>query len=240
MTAFWVAAAVLAAIAIACVIRPLLARDRSAPPGSGESPSSVLAAALLAVVPSVAMLLYLHFGNPIALWRGEDFVRVHEEPSAAQVEGMVNQLAQRLKTEGGDASAWAMLGRSYAALDRHADAAAAYAKAVELSPASAAWRADYADVLATLAGGMVNGDAYEQVERALALDPHEPKALALAAGAALERGNLPEAITQWERLLRALPPGSPVAARTEANLAQARASLQHQRPAMRVSAGSGR
>jgi cytochrome c-type biogenesis protein CcmH len=240
MTAFWITAAVLVAIVVAVVVRPLLSRNVPAAAGAGEMPWPVLAGTLVAAVPSLAILLYLHFGNPIALWRGDDFVHVHEEPSTAQVEGMVNQLAQRLKTEGGDASGWAMLGRSYAALERYADAAAAYAKAVELSPASATWRADYADVLATLGGGTVNGPPYEQVKLALALDPGQPKALALAAGAALERGELPEAIAQWEHLLRTLPPGSPAAARTEANLAQARARLQERRSATRVSAGSGR
>jgi cytochrome c-type biogenesis protein CcmH len=230
VSAFWFAAAALVAVALACLLRPLLARDSPAA-GEGEPPAPLLAAVLLAGIPSLAILLYLHLGNPLALWSGEDFAALHEQPSTAQVEGMVNQLAQRLKADGDDAEGWAMLGRSYAALERFGDAAAAYRKATDLEPANAGWRADYADVLATLGGGMVQGAAFEQVKLALALDPEQPKALALAAGAALEQGNLQEAVDDWERLLRTLPPDSALAAKTQANLAQARARLQQEHPA---------
>ena len=120
--------------------------------GAG-SRSPALAAILLAAVPSAAILLYLQLGNPMALWRSGDMGPMAKdgmghEMSNAQVEGLVNQLAQRLRAQPDDAEGWYMLGRSYAALERPADAAAAYAKAVELVPDEAMLRADYADVLA--------------------------------------------------------------------------------------------
>ncbi|MEJ8816275.1 c-type cytochrome biogenesis protein CcmI, partial [Variovorax ureilyticus] len=163
-------------------------------------PSPLLAAALLALLPSAAIVLYLHLGNPVALWQASDPGHGHDAagaPSSAQIEGMVNQLAQRLRSEPDDLEGWVMLARSYAALERPGDAAMAYGKAVALAPDEAALRADYADVLASVDGGVLNGLALAQIQRALSLDPDHPKALALSASAAMERGDTQEALRQW-------------------------------------------
>ncbi|CAG2147096.1 c-type cytochrome biogenesis protein CcmI [Cupriavidus numazuensis] len=187
--------------------------------------STLLAAALLALLPSAAILLYLHLGNPVALWDASDMHALGDgqhDLSVAQVEGMVNQLATRLHDKPDDPEGWSMLARSYTALQRYDDAAAAYAKAVALAPDVAALRSDYADVLASLSGGSLEGPAMEQIQRALALDADDPKGLALAGSAAAERGETAQAIRYWERLYRLLPPDSQTAARVAANLAAAR------------------
>ncbi|CAG2136855.1 hypothetical protein LMG31506_01736 [Cupriavidus yeoncheonensis] len=186
---------------------------------------ALLAAALLALLPSAAILLYLHLGNPVALWGAGDMHAAGDsqhELSVAQVEGMVNQLATRLRDKPDDPEGWSMLARSYTALQRYDDAAAAFGRAVALAPAVAALRSDYADVLASVNGGSLEGPAMEQIRRALALDPDDPKGLALAGSAAAERGETGEAIAYWERLYRLLPPDSQTAARVAANLAAAR------------------
>lgn len=215
MTGFWIACALLVAAVAAALLRPLLRQE------AGSAPASATAAVLLGVVPSAAILLYLHLGNPIALWQGDALAHGHGTPSPAQVEGMVNQLAQRLRSEPDDAQGWWMLARSYTVLERHADAASAYARAVALVPGDAALRADLADALATTEGGSLQGAAREHIQAALALDPREPKALALAASAALERGDTAAAVAAWERLLPVLPPESSAAAQVRANLARA-------------------
>ncbi|EYS93410.1 cytochrome C biogenesis protein CcmI [Cupriavidus sp. SK-4] len=206
--------------------RRLLDEAAGAATGTGRAGTSpLLAALLLAVLPSAAILLYLHLGNPVALWRADDLPEStgsQHQLSGAQVEGMVNQLAQRLRESPGDAQGWAMLARSYSVMERHADAAAAYARAVELAPDVAALRSDYADVLASLNGGSLEGPPMAQVRQALVLDPDDPKALALAASAAAERGDKQAAIGYWEHLYRLLPADSQTAARIAANLAAAR------------------
>ncbi|SPD56706.1 c-type cytochrome biogenesis protein CcmI [Cupriavidus taiwanensis] len=151
----------------------------SATAPASARPAPLLAALLLAALPSAAILLYLHLGNPVALWRADDLPAAsgsEHQLSGAQVEGMVNQLAQRLREAPGDAQGWAMLARSYSVLERHADAAAAYARAVELAPDVAALRSDYADALATLGGGVLDDAPMAQVRQALALDPTIPRA----------------------------------------------------------------
>jgi len=60
--------------------------------------------------------------------------------------------------------------------------------------------ADYADTAATLAHGKLAGDPETYVSRALALDPHHPKALWLKASAAEEAGRLEEAVSAWQQL----------------------------------------
>ena len=205
--------------------RLLDAADARPAPAHANGSSPLLAAILLAVLPSAAIVLYLHLGNPLALWQPEDSGHGHDDAratSAAQVEGMVNQLAQRLRREPDDAEGWILLARSYTALERHADAALAYARAIALAPNEADLRADYADVLASIDGGRLNGIAFEQIARALALDPDQPKALALAASAAVERGDAADAVRYWEHLQLLLPPDSRTAERVAANLAQAR------------------
>jgi len=207
----------------------------------GASRSVRLAALLLAAIPSAAILLYLQLGNPMALWHpGDPASGAGHELSNAQVEALVNQLAQRLRAEPDDAQGWYMLARSYAAMERPADAAAAYAKAVALVPDDAMLRADYADVLASVDGGSLQGAARVQIERALAIDPAQPKALALAASAALQRGDKPTAIALWDRLYRILPPDSQAAARVSASLAQARGATPPAASATPSAAGAAR
>jgi len=288
MTTFWLLAAALMAVTMACLVWPLLRRapdtavpDRPAaalrevyrgaldeldadlqagtlspashgeardelarrllddagparPPVSGQRSSVLVAAFLLAAVPSAAIVLYLHLGNPVALWQaGDDHAAGHDRQalSLSQVEGMVNQLAARLRDKPDDAEGWVMLARSYTVLERYDDAAEAYARAVALAPAVAALRSDYADVLASVNGGSLEGPATEQIRRALALDPDDLKGLALAASAAAERGDADQAIAYWEHLYRLLPPDSQTATRIAANLAAARGSNARPAPA---------
>ncbi|NHU49758.1 c-type cytochrome biogenesis protein CcmI, partial [Rhodococcus sp. A14] len=80
--------------------------------------------------------------------------------------------------------------------------------------------------LATAQGGTLAGAPIEQVRLALKADPDEPKALALAASAAVERGDVSDAIAHWERLYQLLPPESAGAKQIATNLAAARADQQ--------------
>jgi cytochrome c-type biogenesis protein CcmH/NrfG len=58
---------------------------------------------------------------------------------------MIERLAARLQTDPGDVNGWRMLGWSYLNMQRYEQAAAAYAKAVELDPSSAELKSLYED-----------------------------------------------------------------------------------------------
>lgn len=196
-------------------------------PASASRLGTWIIAVSLGTIPLAAMLIYLHLGRPemtVAAWRDTTVAAgdASHPVDATQIEAMVARLAMRLRDAPDDAGGWYMLARSYGALERFDDAAAAYARAVALVPDAAALRADYADALASASGGSLEGAPLAQVTHALALDPDEPKALALAGTAAAERGDLRAAVGYWQRLYRLLPADSETAKRVAANLAAAR------------------
>jgi cytochrome c-type biogenesis protein CcmH len=116
-----------------------------------------------------------------------------------------------------------MLGRSYYVLNRFDDAARAYERAVALMPDNADMLADYADTLAVTQGRSLDGKPLEMVERALAIDPKQWKALALAGTAAFDRKDYKSAIGYWERMKGSVPPGSELARSVDQSIAEARA-----------------
>jgi len=85
---------------------------------------------------------------------------------------------------------------------------------------SDAW-ADYADVSASLAGGSLGGEAGQAIERALALEPANPKALWLKASRAHEEHRYADALALWKMLRAALPSDSADARIIDANIAEA-------------------
>ncbi|OGB01767.1 MAG: c-type cytochrome biogenesis protein CcmI [Burkholderiales bacterium RIFCSPHIGHO2_12_FULL_69_20] len=140
-----------------------------------------------------------------------------------QFAAMVEKLAQRLKDEPDNAEGWAMLARSYARLGRHADALPAFDKAVALQAGNAGLLADYADTLAVQNNRSLEGRPTQLIAQALALEPDNAKALALAGTAAFNRLDYPGAVRHWERLAQVAPPGSGFAQQLQDGIAEARA-----------------
>ncbi len=206
---------------------PLPRAEEGSKPVVTYSRSRWTTATLCVVLPPAAAMLYLYLGTPAAMMRQSDAHSLSGDahtPDIAQIDAMVDQLARRLQANPQDASGWVMLARSYTVLERFDDAAAAYAKAVALAPDVASLRSDYADVLASINGGSLEGPAMDQIRAALAADPDDPKGLALAASAAAERGDTAQAVGYWEHLYKLLPPDSQTATRIAANLTAARAA----------------
>lgn len=166
----------------------------------------VIAVALAVLIPSSAFILYAWLGKPEAIAPSAD--ERNAQMSEQQVLAMVDSLAQRLKARPDDADGWVLLARSYHALGRFAEAADAYARADALVPGNASLLADYADAAAMAQGRKLAGKPAALAARALAIDPNQKKALALAATAALEAGDLDGALRLWRRLARQLPQGS--------------------------------
>jgi cytochrome c-type biogenesis protein CcmH len=141
--------------------------------------------------------------------------------SAQQFETLVGRLAARLKDNPEDAEGWMMLGRSYAVMGRFGDSSEAYANAVARVPNDAQLLADYADSLAMSQGRTLQGEPEKLLERALAVDPNNVKALVLAGTAAFDRNDRAGAIRYWERALSILPGESDMAQRVRASIAEA-------------------
>lgn len=140
----------------------------------------------------------------------------------ARISSMVDRLAERLKGRPDDAEGWQMLGRSYAALGKHGQAIGAYETALRLRPDEPTLLAELA-FSAAIANRRVGGaDSAQLLQRALKLDPRNPKALALAGTLSLERKDYQGAVQHWEQLARSEPADSPNARQIQASIAQAR------------------
>ncbi len=191
---------------------------------AGEPPERGFAWMLAAAVPLAAVALYVLVGTPGAVDRE---AQLHA--SRAQVEGMVERLAARLRENPDDANGWKLLGRSYGVMGRYAEAADAYAKAAVRSPRDAQLLADLADVLAMARGQSLQGEPEQLALRALEIEPGNLKALALAGSAAFERKDFAAAAKQWERMLAYVEPNSEDARAIQQNVAEAR-SLANEKP----------
>lgn len=176
----------------------------------------IVAIAIVAIVPAAALVAYLAVGNPQALDAGAARKRMTEP----EVVSMVERLAQRMKEDPSDPQGWLLLGRSWSALQRYRESADAYAEAVKRMPGNADALADWADAFAMAQGRKLAGKPTEIIGQALAADPTHPKSLALAASAAMERGDDKAAVRYWQALLAVVPPGSEDAQGIAATIAQ--------------------
>ena len=192
---------------------------------SAPSQSAAWSAAILgSAIPIAALLLYVALGNhdafaPIASRSAKG--GADHEVTPQQVEAMAASLAAKLEKEPANVDGWVMLARTYYAMNRHAEAARAFDRAVALVPDNADLLADYADSLGASSGGL-RGKSLELVERALKADPTHWKALALAGTAAFERKDYRQAVDYWERMKKTVPPDSPIAGSVDASIAEAR------------------
>lgn len=200
----------------------------------------VLAAVVVAVL-VVAGGVYAVVGTPDAADPGRAaFAAATPAPSGhadapGGIEAMVEKLSTRLREKPDDAAGWAMLGRSYAVLGRHAEAAPALRRALELQGDDARLLADLADVVAMSQGRVLAGEPAKLVERALAVQPDEPKALSLAGTAAFDAADFGTALRHWERLTQ-LNPDSELAQQVRSGIEEARERLGK---APAASAGAG-
>ena len=157
--------------------------------------SYVSALILVAAIPATALVLYATFGSPGAL-TGATEASARPAMSQEQVVAMVDKLGARMKEHPEDATGWRLLARAYAALGRYPDAIVAFKEAAERGPPDATLFADWADALA-MHNQSLHGEPSQLIARALAIDPRQPKALSLAATAALERKDYGVAIDEW-------------------------------------------
>ncbi len=176
---------------------------------ASDRPHVAPAAALAVLLPLAAAGLYYWLGTPQALDpRPAQQQAQGQHLEAAQMEAAVARLAQRLESTPDDLAGWAMLARSYRVLGRHEDAVAAYARAEKQIGSDPQRLTEWAESLALASGGSLVGKPAELVARALAVDPENGHALALAGAAAFERKDWRGAIVHWERLAKQFPPGS--------------------------------
>ena len=190
-----------------------------APVRASTRTSRFAALVLAAALPVTALVLYFAFGNPDAM-RTAATAPERAPMSNEQVVAMVESLAARMKEHPEDPTGWRLLARAYSAMGRYDESVAAFAEAARRGTEDASLLADWADALA-MRSRSLQGEPSRLAARALALEPNHPKALSLAASAALERKDFDAAIAGWRKLQAQFPPGSAEVADLDAMIAEA-------------------
>ena len=179
-------------------------------PGGGRSseiPWRIGAAVGIAgLLPAAALAVYAAVGTPAAIDPARGAAAAEEGPhDRAKLAAAAEQLKERLQREPGHVEGWVLLARTFASLERFADARQAYDQAVALAPNEPRLHAELGELIVLAAGGVVTPEA--QAEFAKAGD--DPRARFYGAEAALQRGDRETAKSTLKALLAAAPAEAP-------------------------------
>jgi len=191
MSTFIFIAAVMAAIAATAVAFPLLRSSRSRL--TGAIAGIVVMAAAAALYP---------------LWSNWDWrAALAAKPAVdTQVLEMVAKLERHMKEAPNDVRGWLLLGQSDLALERADGAIDAYQHVQRLDPNNVVALLGLGEALSLRAGGTVTPPAGDLFERALALEPDNPRALLYSGFGAATRGDRATARQRWLKLKGMHPP----------------------------------
>jgi cytochrome c-type biogenesis protein CcmH len=191
MPLFIFIAAMMAAIAATAVAFPLLRSARSRLTGALAG----------VVVMAAAAGLYPLWSN----WHWH--AALAAKPAVdTQVLEMVAKLERHMKDAPDDLKGWLLLGQSDLALERADGAIDAYEHAHRLDPNDVAAMLGLGEALSIRAGGNVIPPAGDLFERAVALEPDNPRALLYSGFGAATRGDRATARQRWLKLKGMHPP----------------------------------
>ena len=159
-------------------------------------------------VPLLAGSLYLSLGNYQAISHSAEMAIDPDAVKLAEINKMVDGLAEKLKNNPDDAKGWLMLGRSYKFQQQYPKAVDAFANAYRLLGDQAEVMLLYADAIAYVSDKNLAGKPTELIFKALALEPDNMTALWLGGMAKAQQGDAVTAIKLWKKLEALLPPGS--------------------------------
>lgn len=201
MTLFLVFAAVLAVLAVALVAWPLLKPRASEAGTAPPSPARNAAVGVAAFLPVAAFALYFNLSEwP---WDGsaETEAAMHGAGGMSSLGQAASQLEERLATAPGDAEGWKMLGRTYVVMGDYPKALTAYQKAFTLtSGQDMDAMLGYAEARVLVNEADFEGEAGQLFERAVQIDPAQPKALWYSGLTAFRRQDLETARARWAAL----------------------------------------
>ncbi|OYW66572.1 MAG: c-type cytochrome biogenesis protein CcmI [Bosea sp. 12-68-7] len=177
--------------------------DDAAPAGETESSlrrrraSSALA---LSCVPLLALLVYGAYGSP-AKPDQPLAARLQADPSRQDFALALARIETHLAANPSDGKGWSVIAPVYMRLNRHDDAATAFAAAIRHGEASAQAYAGLGEARALAAGGVVTAAARESFAGALRVDPKNARARFFLAIGQEQDGDAPGAIASLRALL---------------------------------------
>lgn len=164
-----------------------------------ENKGRWLAIPLTVFLPLTALALYSVEGDLRAFEPMTQQSRLKEKPTSADINAMVEKLAQRMKENSRDSQGWIMLARSYKVLKRYPQAIEAMRKAREILGDQPDTLLQLADVIAMSNGGTLQGEPATLISKALEIDANNEMGLWLNGLANAEAGKFNEAIVSWQK-----------------------------------------
>jgi cytochrome c-type biogenesis protein CcmH len=214
------------------VERRMLAADAEgraeAGPGRAGRRRWPIALVLLIALPALSAVLYGRLGRPDL--PATPFAERSDRADAAAnggaadasrvppVETMIGRLEERVAAAPDDLEGWLRLARAYEMSENPAKAAGAYERAVALDGRRAELHAGLAEASILAAGGVVTEKARGALERALALEPGNPRARFYQGLALLQRGERRPALELWAGLVGDTPADAPYLAMLRARV----------------------
>ncbi|MEQ1801574.1 MAG: hypothetical protein ABL989_06600 [Gammaproteobacteria bacterium] len=200
MTVFAAIAVLFTFVAVGLVVWPLLR--------SGGSTHPVAATLTALAIPASVLVVYLLVSNHD--WQAPGSSQTSAPAAAAapgSVEEAVASLERKLEAAPGDEEGWILLGSSYLSLNRPADAATAYQKALDVSGGrNVAARLGVAEARIVLDPGSLVGPVGDDIEAVLKAEPRNPKGLWYGGLLSMARGQPEVARERWRALLELAPP----------------------------------
>ena len=154
----------------------------------------------LALVPVIAISIYMQFGNPDfpSSTSASQTVGPDKEPS---IEELIAIAEQRLASHPDDVKGWKVLAPIYTRIGRFADAENAYRQIVRLEGGDAANQAALGESIFRNNGGKVTAEARRHFEQALALEPANPTANFMLGMFEFEQDRPQAAIERWQTMI---------------------------------------
>lgn len=184
------------------------------------------AVAALVFVPAVAIGFYTALGHPD--WPDAPLeARLNAPVGRMDVNTAIARVEAHLAQHPQDGLGYQVLAQALLLVGRAGDAVNAAQTAVRLLGDKAEPLTVYGETLVVANNGIVTQDARNQFIKAIAADPHQPKALFFLGLAASQENDAATARGFWQKLLAEAPPNAPWRADLVARLAQ----LDHAVPA---------
>ncbi len=154
-------------------------------------------------IPVITLALYVNIGNLQAL-NGIEQTAADKDPNLAQyeqIQGMIEQLENRLKEDPKDLQGWSMLIRSYSALNQLERAHNTILLAEQHFPGHPNLLLSLAELLATKDKGNLLGEPAILIKKAMQADPTNRYGRYLLGMLAHQKGDTEIAITAWQSLI---------------------------------------
>ena len=129
----------------------------------------ILAAAALIALVAVGLAIRNHATPPTP-------AAPRETAPQGDVGAMIAGLEAKLKANPNDADGWRMLGWAFYETGKFAESASAYARATQINPAKAEYWSSLGEARVMAGPGNVPAEAKLAFDKAIALDPKDPRA----------------------------------------------------------------